>query len=93
MYYIISLERTKISDTHFTFWRKKGNGFCISKENAGIFTKIIEGYHDTPNSLPILTSVADSLLEPIKGLSTHGIATTNLVALGLKISGNRFVRI
>lgn len=61
-YYIISLKHTNKTDSYLTLWRADNAGYCISKELAGIYTEIQEGYHNSEGQLPIECKELDKLM-------------------------------
>lgn len=61
MYYVISLAHTKKSDEFITLWRPKNAGYCYSKEMAGEYETVIEGYHNSDDNMAISTEVAETL--------------------------------
>jgi len=63
MYYIISLTHTMKSEKYLTLWRANNQGYCFSKENAGIYETPKEGYHDSDLNMPITTDQAEKLFQ------------------------------
>lgn len=61
-YYIISLKHTNKTDSYLTLWRADNSGYCISRELAGIYTEIQDGYHNSEGQLVIECEQLDKLM-------------------------------
>ncbi len=48
-----------------TLWRPDNAGYCYSKEHAGLYKEIQEGYHDDDNVLPISEELANQMFEDV----------------------------
>jgi hypothetical protein len=48
-------------------WKKNSNGYCIVRENAGIYLErdLRDGYHGTETNLPVLESVIDPFFKEL----------------------------
>ena len=61
MYYIISLSNTCKNHHYITLWRPKNGGYCFSKQMAGVYETLKEGYHDTEHNMAISIDMGDKL--------------------------------
>lgn len=53
-YIIISLKHTQRRDKFITLWRPNNCGYCFGLSDCGLYTEIIDGYHDDKyDSMPI----------------------------------------
>lgn len=53
-YILISLNRTRIDDDYFGFWRANNSGYTENLFEAGIYTEIVKDYHNSDRTLPVL---------------------------------------
>jgi hypothetical protein len=65
MYYIISLTHTMKGEKYLTLWRANNQGYCYSKENAGLYETPKEGYHDSEDNMPVTTEQAEKLFQKL----------------------------
>ncbi len=100
MYYIISLKHTHKIDKFITLWRPRNAGYCYSQDNAGIYEKIQEGYHNQEfDSMPVLVEELDQLFVKsiIDSNGTFKKCVPNCAAvwevLGLKMTKNGLTKI
>lgn len=64
-YYIISLKHTHKENIWITLWRPNNAGYSCSKETAGVYQEIKEGYHNCEgDSLPIDKAILDEFFIP-----------------------------
>lgn len=64
-YYIISLKHTHKEDMFITLWRPNNAGYCYSKQDAGVYQEIEEGYHNCEgDSLPVDKAILDEFFIP-----------------------------
>lgn len=62
MYYIISLKHTHKTDKFITLWGPDNKGYCCSLDNAGVYSEIKEGYHNSEgDSIPFPVGHLDGL--------------------------------
>ena len=46
-----------------TLWRANNQGYCFSKENAGVYESITPGYHESDKNMAIPVEEVDKLFE------------------------------
>lgn len=61
-YYIVSLEHTHKADRYLTLWRANNRGYCLSKEQAGVYSEIEDGYHNSEGQLPVECDKLEKLM-------------------------------
>lgn len=64
-YYIASLKNTKKSEPYITLWRPNNAGYCWFKDMAGVYLEIEDGYHNSGDSVPISSEIADQLFTEV----------------------------
>ena len=66
MKYLISLKHTNKTDAFFTMWKANNQGYCYSLDSAGLYDKLENGYHDSDDSLPIDSNIAERMASTVK---------------------------
>lgn len=65
-YYIISLKHTHKENIWITLWRPNNAGYCYSKQDAGVYQEIEDGYHNGEgDSLPVDKAILDEFFIPV----------------------------
>lgn len=60
-YYILSLKHTDKTDKVIYLWRPNNQGYCDNLSDAGVYTEIKKGYHDSEGQLPITFEQASKI--------------------------------
>lgn len=53
-YILISIVRLRLDDEFLTLWQKNNQGYTCDLFNAGIYTELKNGYHDSDRTVPVL---------------------------------------
>ena len=53
-YILISIARLRLDDEFLTLWQKNNQGYTDDLFNAGIYTELKDGYHDSDRTVPVL---------------------------------------
>jgi len=94
--YVISLHHTMRHERYITLWRPDNRGYCYSKDNAGFYEPIKEGYHNDENNMPISKELANELFEELPYDGVLKMMIPNMkrvwVKLGVKMTKDGLIR-
>ncbi len=64
-YYIVSIKNTRKSEPYITLWRPNNAGYYWFKDMAGAYSEVEDGYHNSDDSVPITTEIAEQLFTEV----------------------------